>query len=179
MENPLPTREESRKKFDDTVIQWWREMQPSAEEEGQPNRRGELAELKRCKTLAEVLLVPRFHVLRWRLIKMGCNTNAHGLAATASILAHVKQTTEMKFPVWLAQSKVNGNPRVSRLRFKRLVRSETLDEVFPMLIRVLSLADDTAPIASLAHDLSHWNERTRNRWAWEYLEALLAEEEKT
>lgn len=183
METPPDTRKEKRKLFDAIVTDWWREMQPAAELEGQPNRRGELAELKRCKTLAEVLLVPRFHLLRWRLLKAECGMgNDAGLAAAAGILAHVKQTTDLKFPAWLAQSKASGEPRVGELRFKRLASCDSLPELFPALIRVLPLADATAPVASLANDIYHWEHqdgKTRQRWTLDYYEALLTEEEKT
>ncbi|WP_347259223.1 type I-E CRISPR-associated protein Cse2/CasB, partial [Methylocaldum sp.] len=96
----------------------------------------------------------------------------------AGILARIKQTTDLKFPAWLAQSKANGEPRVGELRFRRLASCGSLEEVFPALIRVLPLADETAPVAALAHDLYSWSERTRQRWTMEYYEALLTEEEK-
>jgi CRISPR system Cascade subunit CasB len=183
METSPDIRKEKRKLFDAIVTDWWKEMQPAAEQEGQPNRRGELAELKRCKTLAEVLLVPRFHMLRWRLLKADCGTrNNVGIAALAGVLAHVKQTTDLKFPAWLAQSKANGEPRVGELRFQRLASCGSLEEVFPALIRILPLADETAPVASLANDIYHWEHldgKTRQRWTMEYYEALLTEEEKT
>ncbi|HYE36207.1 type I-E CRISPR-associated protein Cse2/CasB [Methylocaldum sp.] len=181
METSPDTRKEKRKLFDAIVTEWWKEMQPTSEAEGQPNRRGELAELKRCKTLAEILLVPRFQALLWRLRKAGCDVQYKepAIAAVAGILTRVKQTTDLKFPAWLAQSKANGEPRVGELRFRRLASCGSLEEMFPALIRVLPLADETAPVAALAHDLYSWSERTRQRWTMEYYEALLTEEEKT
>ncbi len=180
METSSNTLEEKRKLFNATVMEWWQEMRPANEREGQPNRRGELAELKRCKTLAELLFVPRLQVLRWKLRKADYAKEAKypAIAAIAGVLARVEQTTDTKFPVWLAQSKANGEPRVGELRFQKLASCKSLDEVFSALIRVLPLADKTAPVASLAHDIYHWGERTRQRWTMEYYEELIKEEEK-
>ena len=168
METSHDTQEEKRKLFNATVTEWWREMQ----QDGQPNRRGELAELRRCKTLAEVLLAPRFQVLRWKLHKAGYGY-APSIAAVAGILARVKQTTDLTFPAWLAGG---GEPRLSELRFRRLIGYKTLDEAFPALVRVLAVADNTAPIASLANDIYHWNDQTRQRWTFAYYDALAGSE---
>ena len=180
METSPKTQEDKRKLFNTAVMEWWQEMQPSAEQEGKPNRRGELAELKRRKTLEELLLVPRFQVLRWRLRKADYAKEAKypNIAAIAGVLSRIEQTTDMKFPVWLAQSKANGEPRIGELRFQRLMSCKLLEEVFPALIRVLPLADKTAPVASLAHDIYHWGEKTRQRWTMEYYEELLKNEEQ-
>ncbi|MDD5036071.1 MAG: type I-E CRISPR-associated protein Cse2/CasB [Methylococcaceae bacterium] len=175
MEQPNDTQKERRKLFDMAVMEWWKEMQPANEKPGQPNRRGELAELKRCKTLGELLFVPRFQVLRWGLGKAGYNY-VPSAAAVAGILARVKQTTDLTFPAWLAQPKSGGEPRLSELRFRRLIGCKTLEEVFPALIRVLPLADETAPIASLANDIYHWNDQTRQRWTFAYYDALAGSE---
>jgi CRISPR system Cascade subunit CasB len=176
METPNDTRQEQRELFDTAVKKWWKEMQPASEEEGQPNRRGELAELRRCKSLEELLLVPRFQVLRRELRKAGfpAEQKYPAMAAIAGVLSHVKQITELTFPAWLAQPKgIGGEPRLGELRFRRLMSCKTLDELFPALIRVLPLADNTAPIASLAHDLYYWNDRTRQKWTFAYYDALL------
>ena len=181
METTPETPEEKRDRFRATVTDWWKEMQPAAEQAGEPSRRGERAELKRCKTLAELFLVPRFQVLRWRLARAGFDHESRrpAIAAAAGILARVEHTTDLKFPAWLAQFKANGEPRVSELRFRRLVSCGPLEDLFPALLRVIPLAEDTAPVASLAYDIYHWGEKTRQRWTMEYYEALLVQEEKS
>ncbi len=171
METSSQTQEEKRKLFNTAVTNWWRDMQPATEQDGQPKRRGELAELRRCNTLEELLFVPRFQVLRRDLYRAGYGY-VSSVAAVAGILARIKQTTELTFPVWLAQSKSGGEPRLSELRFRRLIGYKTLEEAFPALIRILPLADNTAPIASLANDIYHWNDQTRQRWTFAYYDAL-------
>jgi len=179
MEISNDSRQEQRKRFDAAVMMWWKEMQPASEEEDQPNRRGELADLRRCKTLEELLLVPRFQLLRRELRKAGFHKEQKypAMAAIAGVLARIKQTTDLTFPAWLAQPKgIGGEPRLGELRFRRLMNCKTLDELFPALIRVLPLADNTAPVASLANDIYYWNDQTRQKWTFAYYDALLGSE---
>ncbi|TAN82755.1 MAG: type I-E CRISPR-associated protein Cse2/CasB [Gallionella sp.] len=174
MDTTPDARKEQRKSFDAAVFAWWGEMQPAAEQEGKPNRRGELAELKRCKTLEELLLNPRFQALRRALQQTGFGGEAKypAMAAIAGVLARVKQTTDVSFPAWLAQAKTNGDPRLGELRFRRLMSCKSLPEAFPALIRILPLADHTAPVAALAHDIYYWNDKTRQRWTFAYYDTL-------
>ena len=158
---------------DAAVFAWWLEMQPASEKAGQPNRRGELAELKRCKSLEDILLVPRFQLLR-RILQATGWGHLPACAAMAGVLAHIKTHQEKPtFAAWLAQPRGEGpGPRVSELRFRRLIRIKSHDELFIDLVRVLPLAGDTAPVATLAEDVYRWNERTRQDWTFDYYDHL-------
>jgi CRISPR system Cascade subunit CasB len=160
------------------VLQWWKEMQPEEEKPGSPNLRGDLAELKRCKSLAEAMLAPRFQLLRWTLQKAGFGYMP-ACAAVAGVLAHVKiNNANHSFAEWLGQPRAEGvaTPKLSELRFRRLARLKTHDELFIDLIRVLGLADNTAPVKQLAKDVYHWNELTRRDWTFAYYDAQAGEE---
>lgn len=156
------------------VFAWWLEMQPASEMAGQPNRRGELAELKRCKTLEDILLVPRFQLLR-RILQAAGWSRLSACAAMAGVLAHIKTHQEKPaFAAWLAQPRGEGlGPRVSELRFRRLVRIKSHDELLIDLVRVLPLAGDAAPVVALAEDVYRWNDFTRQRWTFDYYDALV------
>jgi len=153
------------------VFAWWLEMQPASEMAGQPNRRGELAELKRCKTLEDILLVPRFQLLR-RILQATGRGHLPSCAAMAGVLAHVKKNQEEHtFASWLGKTGERLGPRVSELRFRRLIRIRPHDELFIDLVRVLHLAGDTAPIVALAKDVYLWSDSTRQRWTFDYYDA--------
>ncbi len=173
MDTSPDIQNEKKKLFDAAVTDWWREMQPASEREGQPNRRGELAELKRCKTLAEIVLVPRFQILRRKLQAAGYG-NLPACAAIGGVLAHVEtHNGEHAFATWLVLPKVKGGtPRVSELRFRRLLKAKSHDELFIDLVRILSLADNTAPVAQLAYDIYYWGDQTRCKWTFDYYDAL-------
>jgi len=154
------------------VFQWWEEMQPD-QQGGGPNRRGERAELKRCKTLEEILLVPRFQILRRKLQAAG-RGYLPAAATMAGVLAHVEENQEQySFAQWLALPKAKDTgPRLSELRFRRLMRAKSHDELFIDLIRVLPLAGNTAPVKDLARDISRWNDYTRRQWVFDYFDSL-------
>lgn len=153
------------------VFKWWQEMQPDQESEGRPKYRGELAELRRCKILEEVLLVPRFQLLR-RIVHPPQN-RLSACAAMAGILAHVKtHETKHTFAEWLALPKAEGaGSRLSELRFRRLIRNKTHGDLFTDLIRILPLAADTAQVKQLAEDIYRWNDYTRRKWTFAYYDA--------
>jgi CRISPR system Cascade subunit CasB len=158
---------------DAAVFAWWLEMQPASEKPGQPNRRGELAELKHCKSLEDILLVPRFQLLR-RILQVTGRGHLPACAAMAGILAHIKTHQDKPtFAAWLAQPRgESAGSRVSELRFRRLIRIKSHDELFIDLVRVLPLADNTAPVVALARDVYRWNDFTRQRWTFDYYDAL-------
>jgi CRISPR system Cascade subunit CasB len=169
----------TEKKEDDfpttRIFDWWHEMQPANEQEGQRNYRGELAELKRSKSMEEVMLTPRFQVLRRAFLKTERHKDIVACATIAGVLAHVEHNdTKYPFAEWLAMPKVEGGSesRLSELRFRRLIRIETRKDLFAALIRILPLAGDTAQIGTLARDIYYWNERTRREWTFRYYDKL-------
>jgi len=182
METKPDPKQERNALLKTTIFEWWQEMQPDFEQNNSVNHRGEFARLKRCKELEEILLTPRFQVLRWKLRKAGYDVQykSTAIAVVAGVLVRVKSDLKvaLSFPAWLARFKSNGEPRIRELRFRRLVNCKRLEDLFPTLIRVLPLAEDIAPIASLATDLYYWGEPTRQRWTMDYYEMLLTEEEK-
>jgi CRISPR system Cascade subunit CasB len=62
-------------------------------------------------------------------------------------------------------------PRLSEARFRRLLRAEVNDDLPDQLIRLVRLAKGRVAVSSLARDFMHWNDKTRQRWAFEYFNA--------
>ncbi len=165
------------RKPEDIVRNWWSELtQP--QEPGQPSNRGELAELRRCKNLEEVFFVPAFHRLYNRLTGTDWNQRS-AVAAIAGVLAHVKQEPDktQRFAGHLAAARKTGDgPRVSELRFQRLIAHQDRQELVPALIRILHLANDAAPVKDLAKGVYWWNDGIRRDWTFQYYDALLNRE---
>jgi len=163
---------------EDLVYEWWAEL-TRPDERGRPSLRGELAELRRCKTLDEVFFAPVFHSLYHRLAPMGWRSR-QGLALVAGVLAHVRAEPEQRrtFAQHLAcAAPGREGPRVSEQRFRHLVAHKTLPELFGALIRVVHLAGDAAPVKDLAHGIYRWNDATREQWTFRYYEQLLTQEQ--
>ncbi|EIC19434.1 type I-E CRISPR-associated protein Cse2/CasB [Thiorhodovibrio frisius] len=191
-------KDQNPAKVVDEVLDWWRQL-VAPPETGQPSRRGELAELRRAKNLEEVLFVPAYHRLFYRVSAQGW---AHGpsVAAIAGLLAHVKGDTAMagqipsdataqeeqrqsKAPdtvaaLLAAPVKPGLGPRVSESRFQRLVAIRELPVLYPNLLRIIHLAGDRVPVRDLIQSVRYWNDRQRRDWTFRYYTALLGNEGK-
>jgi len=144
------------------VVEWWNDPED--------NYRGERAELRRCRTITEVIFTPGYHRLRNKLLGTKWHNN-EGLAIVAGILAHVKNDEKsIKFVESMARPKEIGGDkaRVSGLRFRRLLKCEDYDDRFIHLIRIVNLLDKKVHITDLANNIYWWNERTRKEWAFTY-----------
>ena len=157
-----------------TIHQWWSDLNKPAEP-GQPSRRGELAGLRRCSTLAEVVFDPAFQRLFNQIPDPKWKNREH-IAAIAGVLAHVKQNLDepKRFASLLGTPREKSDaPRVSELRFQRLVQIREIEELFPVLVRILHLAGDAAPIPDLIESLYWWGDQRRSKWTYHYYNAML------
>jgi CRISPR system Cascade subunit CasB len=59
-------------------------------------------------------------------------------------------------------------PKVSGLRFRRLLSIENHDELYQAMIRIIRLLDNNANIYDLAKKVYWWNEKTKKRLAYDY-----------
>ncbi len=149
------------------LLEWWK---------GLDKDRGERAALRRCRSLTEVAFVPSFHHLLRKLSQ--CNTvNAEGLALVAGLVAHVKSNNPgTGIAVQMAKSKKpGGSAALSGLRFRRLLKIQTKEELYPALVRVIALLGGTVNLASLAKNAYEWNDWTRKQWAFDYYSTAPAE----
>ncbi|NOZ77780.1 MAG: hypothetical protein GXP48_01115, partial [Acidobacteria bacterium] len=111
-ENPKNLEESS-------VLAWWHEVIGDKNAPAGPR-----AELRRARTLEEVVFVPAFHDLRRRLAGTEWRT-VDRLALVAGVLAHVRENDHSKtFAAHMGTPKPGGSktPLVSPPRFRRLLR---------------------------------------------------------
>ncbi len=150
--------------------EWWSEL--SERRRGRRGRGGDRAQLRRCRSSLEVVACPAFHRLFHRLQPLG-RVDGSRLAPAAAVLAHVKGQPEgpgrTSFARTMASPRPGGDqPRVSGLRFRRLLALEDREELLVALVRIVRLLDGTAPVVSLADDIYWWGERVKERWAYDY-----------
>lgn len=131
-------------------------------------RRGDRAALRRCRSPLEVALEPAFHDLLKRLGSRLPEVERDRIAAAAGVLANVDANTPARSLAELMARPRGGKPAVSDLRFRRLLRLETGEELMRELGRVLQLLDGEAPVANLANDVFRWGDSVRKRWALDY-----------
>jgi len=182
MESAMPEVAPEKISPPETAQRWWAELtQPT--ESGQRSHRGELAELRRCKTLDEVLFARPYHVLYYRTAAAaaaaGRADNRLRVAAMAGVLAHLKGdvASSRGFAAYLAMPKEGRQgPRVSELRFQRLMKEKSLDEFYPALLRIIHLVGEKAPVRDLVEGIYFWSESRRREWTFAYYNQLLDNE---
>lgn len=99
----------------------------------------------------------------------------------AGVLSHVSQDRANGKSViaGLGRSGRDATPKLSEIRFRRLLQGRDLDDFYRQLVRVVQLAERTADVAQLADDALAWcRERShatvtpshgvRFRWARDY-----------
>lgn len=178
----------------DWVRKWWRALQPrEAGSEALPAAlvgmgRGERARLRRCATADELLSEPSALLLadgliadgeRWPLSKKAVTYER--LALVAGVLAKVKEDVrDQRSLAWrLGNGSGGERAAMSELRFKRLQRTEDIDDLFLQWRRAVQLADGRADVAQLADDLLTWllelgqstsrgSDSVKFRWAYDY-----------
>jgi CRISPR system Cascade subunit CasB len=153
----------------DIVFRWWSECIGDRSAPAGPR-----AELKRARTIEEVVFVPLFHDLRRRLADTGWRMTDR-LALVAGVLAHVRENGGgSPFPSQMAvpAEGSRNRPRVAPSRFRRILRlgDEDRDELFLQIRRIVALLDGKVNVGDLADSLYWWNERTRKSWALKYYE---------
>lgn len=133
---------------EEKVVKWWNGLAA-----------GNRAELRRAKSLTEILLTPAANDLRRRLESQWYN--AEGIALIAGALAHVKADDEEQLSARLGS-------RMSESRFRRLLNFTDHDSLLRPMIRAIRLVEGKANIVDLARSLFWWNDRTRRDWAYIY-----------
>jgi CRISPR system Cascade subunit CasB len=146
------------------LLRWW---------EGLDNNRGSRAELRRAHDLTAIALTGAYQHLYRTLLASGWpeedkpenNWRNERLATIAGLLAHVKVQDERSLPLAMSEGE---RPPFSELRFRRLLDSSSLDEVFGSLRRALPLVSYQANVLELANDILFWGDGVKKRWAYTY-----------
>lgn len=149
------------KQLGNALLRWW---------EGLDGHREDRAQLRRAASLTAVTLTPGFQRFYRFLVANGLpELNADGqrdrLATIAAVLAHIKKRDERNFP---ASMREGDQQKVSELRFRRLLESPAVDDLFVGLRRTLPLVGHAADPNKLANDIWYWGDKVRKDWAYAY-----------
>ncbi len=152
------------------VIAWWQTVDKN---------HGDRAELRRCRSPAEVAFVPAFYRLKMMTPQ---NLDPERLAAVAGVLSHVEIPPGTDGRVTIAElfarpDEGGSAPRISDPRFRRLLRvaDDDYTELYPMLTRIIRQIKRKVPesaIPSLIWGIYRWNQKTKRFWAEAYYEHI-------
>lgn len=147
--------------FGPMLLRWW---------QGLDDDRGGRAALRRAPDITAVVMLPAYQRLHQRLLAAGWPDEPwrnDKLAAAAGLAAHVKQNTDQPLPAAMSHRE-GDKPRVSPLRFTRLLESPDIDALFIGLRRTLPLLQHQADVLALAGDVVGWGDAVKKRWAYGY-----------
>ncbi len=149
------------KKMSDSLASWRSDL-------NEPHRRGARAELRRCKSMTEVIMTPSYQRLCSRLgqeLDSFSNHDKERLAFIAGLLAHVREVSKSK----LAKTMAAGSPScVSELRFRRLLQHDSDDRFYAAMIRVIRMLKYQAHVYDLIESMYYWNDDKKKEWAYAY-----------
>lgn len=162
MSDPISFRPETA--LGQALLRWW---------QGLDNHRGSRAELRHAHDLTAIALTGAYQHLYRTLLTFRWpeedrpenNWRNERLAAIAGLLAQVKGLDERSLPVAMSAGE---RPPFSELRFRRLLDSPSIDEVFTGLRRALPLVAYQANVLALANDVLFWGDGVKKRWAYTY-----------
>ncbi len=163
---PVPRRDV----WADAAFAWWQSLTEQDGHRTGPNLRGDRAELRRAREAADVYANPSFHAL---LRRLGSNATAddrlaRAVAVLAAVLARVDRHQDGGFARQAAAGE--DGPKLSELRFRRLLQKQTAEELQADLGRALQVLDKSADVRDLARSILRWNDETRRRWAFDYFQ---------
>jgi len=161
-----PLNFRSQQAWGELLLDWWQGLNADT---------GGRAALRRAPDITAVVMLPTYQRLHRRLLSAGWpNQTWHNdrLAAVAGLLAHVRESSDQTLPVAMSQRE-NDKPRVSELRFKRLLEAPDVDTLFAGLRRTLPLLQHRCDPLALATDVVNWangkhGDEVRKRWAYAY-----------
>lgn len=145
----------------EVVLDWWGRLSDDT---------GGRASLRRAPDLTAVVLQPAFQRLNRRLLAAGWPDGAWAgdrLAAAAGLLCHVREADGLSPPKAMS-SRDGDKPRVSELRFRRLLESPDVDALFAGMRRAMPLIQYRCDPVALVDDVVNWGDGVRKRWAYDY-----------
>ena len=145
----------------DVLLHWWRQLADDT---------GGRAALRRAPEITAVVMQPAFQRLYRRLLAAGWpkgHERSDHLAAAAGLLALLREADGSTLPIAMSQRE-GDKPRLSELRFKRLLESPDADALFTGLRRALPIIGYRCDPLGLATDVVNWGDAVRKRWAYSY-----------
>ena len=143
---------------------------------------GTRAQLRRCDDVVEVMMTPLFNRFCHR-VKGMFEGEPRGwearLASVVGLLSHLKHDhastvlnankgLENSFAAMFVIPMTEGDrPRVSELRFRRLLQRDA-DDLYPSMIRLLRMLDGGANLYGLAESVFYWGDRVKKEWSFAY-----------
>lgn len=143
--------------------------------------KGDRAEIRRCKDLQTLQQTSAFQRHYWKLSKLfkqgDRNPQKEQMAIIIALMAYVDSNVtsykdgEEDRPDFFAYQISRGDkPKLSELRFRRLLKIDDREKLFRFLIQVMRLLDKKVNILDLLSIAYFWGDKTKTKLAYKYYE---------
>ena len=154
--------ESGRPDLGGVATEWWQRLQGDAVWGG----RGAVARIRRTRSVAELACEPAvLHLVRRLPL-----SNPGRVAVVAGVLAWVRENrSNASAASAIGRSDLSkSDALVSESRFRRLLRADGNAELLGSMRRIVRHAGGSLNVGDLARSLLYWNDRTRERWSYDY-----------
>lgn len=177
-ENKKPKLFEIEHPATDYILEWWENLE---------HNKGDRAEIKRCKSLADMKKKSSFRRFYFGLKdKLDENFSEEQAAIIAGLASYIKyeknkhKAEEDKlFAYQMARKKgkESKKPKLSELRFRRLLEIKDREKLYRFLIQVIRLLEEVnlLNILSIAY---FWGDKTKVKLSYAYYDWLINHTEK-
>jgi CRISPR system Cascade subunit CasB len=158
----------------DYILEWWKDLKQN---------KGARAELRRCKSLEEIQKASAYQRCYWQLKKhftqeqqvpsRGQMATIIGLAAYIEdndIVKKDDQADRQKQDYFGYQISRGDKPKLSELRFRRLLKIKDREKLFRFLIQVIRLLYKKVNLLDLLRLGYFWGDKARTNLTYQYYE---------
>lgn len=147
--------------------------------------KGDRAELRRCKNLEEIQQSSAFQRIYWQLAKAFKTNNEKPsriqLANIIALWSYIddallptedtdNQPIAFGYQLAAAKSPENSSPKLSELRFRRLLKIDDRDKLFRFLIQAIRILDKKVNLLDFSGRVYFWGDNTKTELAYQYYE---------
>jgi len=166
----------------DYILEWWVDLKQN---------KGARAELRRCKNLKDVESASAYMRCYWKLLKSFDQKEKKPSWNQAAIIiglaSHIEDNVtkyrqkdeygkeeekDFYFGYQLATQRglENKNPKLSELRFRRLLKIKDRENLYHFLIQVIRMLDKRVNLLNLLSIAYFWGDKAKTSLAYKYYE---------
>lgn len=159
------------------ILEWWKNLE---------HNKGDRAEIRRCKSLAEMMKKPSFLRFYFGLADILENTlSKEQVAIIAGLASYIEynkheDNEDKLFAYQIARKKgqESEKPKLSELRFRRLLEINDREKLYRFLIQSIRLLEKEINLLNLLSIAYYWGEINKQKLAYDYYDWLVHHTEK-
>ncbi len=169
-ENKEPKLFEEGHPVSDFILEWLKDLK---------DNKGDRAELRRCKNLKEIQKSPAYQRCYWQLIKLFSQEQQAPsriqMATIIGLAAHVEDSVSEEYDgqqrdFFGYQIGSGDKPKLSELRFRRLLKIKDREKLYRFLVQVIRLLERKVILLDMLSIAYFWGDSAKTNLAYKYYE---------